>query len=196
MNEKVLVVPASKVDEITKGLEGVIEVEYSLVKNLITRFGTFIDRDLVENDESFRQVIPYVIMKQDGKFLVLRRTNKQGEKRLHNKISLGVGGHINHNDGKDPWLAFLNGMQREIEEEVKAKILDLKYFGVINDLSSSVSRVHVGIAFIADVLFEKLNEPEMFEYSWCALEDLEKLLQEMEGWSYIVFQWLRKHTQR
>ncbi len=196
MNEKVLVVPSGKVIEILDEREGLVRIDYSAIEDIITKFGTFIDRSLAEVDEGFRQVIPYVAMRQDGKFLVLRRTTKQGERRLHNKISLGVGGHINHEDDVEPWKAFLKGMEREIKEEVKVHVLKLSYLGAINDLSTPVSRVHIGISFVADVIFEGLNEPEMFTYSWRTLDELEKSVQDMEGWSSIIFQELKRLTQR
>ncbi len=195
MSERVLVIPSEEILQIVGNSEGIINVEYSTIQNVISQFGVFIDRDRAESDENYRQVIPYVVMKEQDKFLVLRRTTRQGEKRLHNKISLGVGGHINRDDNEQPWQAFLKGMEREINEEVRVRILNLSYLGLINDLSSPVSRVHVGIAFVADVIFEGLNEPDMFTYTWCKLSELAKFLQHMEGWSYIVFQELRRLMQ-
>jgi len=196
LQESVLVIPSYEVDNLTDNKTGVIVVELEQIKRVIEKKGRFIKRDLVEYDENFRQVIPYVVMQSGDEILLLRRTENQGEKRLHNKYSIGVGGHVRLEDGLHPWQAFLNGMKREIDEEVKAQIVSLNYIGLINDLASSVSRVHVGLLYLAQVIFEGLNEPDMFEYTWESLDQLSGIEQNMEGWSYLTLLKLRELMQK
>ncbi|MGJ8454277.1 NUDIX domain-containing protein [Pseudothermotoga sp. U03pept] len=186
MQEKVLVIPTHEVERLTNGEKGVIEVKIDHIKKIIEEQGRFITRDFAEYDEELRQVIPYVVMKTDQGILLLRRTDKQGEKRLHNKYSVGVGGHIRFEDSPDPWQAFVNGMTREINEEVKVQLLDLKYIGLINDTASSVSRVHVGLLYLATVIFYGLNEPDMFEHAFRSLDSFDELEKNLEGWSYLT----------
>ena len=62
----------------------------------------FIRRGDAEKDPRWLQVIPYIVMRQGHKVLVYRRTTKGGESRLHHKWSLGVGGHVNQEDGEEP----------------------------------------------------------------------------------------------
>ncbi|MEJ5228622.1 MAG: NUDIX hydrolase [Pseudothermotoga sp.] len=195
MQEKVLVIPTHEVEKLTKGEKGVVEVKIDHIKKIIEEHGRFITRDFAEYDEELRQVIPYVVMKTDEGILLLRRTDKQGERRLHNKYSVGVGGHIRFEDNPDPWQAFVNGMQREIDEEVKVQLLDLKYIGLINDTASSVSRVHVGLLYLAKVIFYGLNEPEMFEYTFKSLDSFNNLEKNLEGWSYLTVVKLKKLMQ-
>jgi len=142
--EMVLVVPTSKVIELLGSKTGIVEVEEQKIQQLIQKEGLFIPRNQAEQDESFQQIIPYVVMKNNGQILLLLRTSKQGEKRLHDKYSLGVGGHINNLDDQKPWNAFLKGMKREITEEVDVEIHSIDYIGIINDTSTPVSRVHLG----------------------------------------------------
>lgn len=196
MQENVLVVPSHEIFKLTGKKTGVVVVELEQVERVIENHGRFIKRDLVEYDEDFRQVIPYVVMKNNDEILLLRRTEKQGEKRLHNKYSIGVGGHIRSEDGLRPWQAFLNGMNREIEEEVRARITDLQYIGLINDISSPVSRVHVGLLYLAQVIFEGLNEPDMFDYTWKSLDEFGEFEQYLEGWSYLTLLKLRELMQK
>ncbi len=186
MHESVLVVPSYEVDRLVKGETGVMEVDLEQIKRVIEEKGRFLSRELAEYDETFRQVIPYVVMMREQKILLLRRTEKQGEKRLHNKYSVGVGGHIRLEDGLQPWQAFISGMHREIDEEVKVEVMNLQYIGLINDMASAVSRVHVGLLYVAQVVFGGLNEPDMFDYAWKSLDEFTEIEKNLEGWSYLT----------
>jgi predicted NUDIX family phosphoesterase len=190
--ERVLVVPTRIVEELVNSNEGIFPIDLGKLRDLIEKNAFFIDRDIAENDETLRQLIPYVLIRQQGKFLLLRRTKKQQERRLHGKLSLGVGGHINLNDGSTPWQAFLKGMEREIYEEVNVEVLQLSYMGLLNDTSSPVSRVHVGLVYLAEVRFLGLNEPDMFDFWFVDLTEIEQRREELEGWSKLALDFLKK----
>ncbi|RKX42005.1 MAG: NUDIX hydrolase [Thermotogae bacterium] len=188
----VLVVPTLKVIELLGSKTGIVEVEEQKIQQLIQKEGLFIPRNQAEQDESFQQIIPYVVMKNNGQILLLLRTSKQGEKRLHDKYSLGVGGHINNLDDQKPWNAFLKGMKREITEEVDVEIHSIDYIGIINDTSTPVSRVHLGLLYIAEVNFKGIREKDMFMYWWKNLEELQQYTKLMEGWSFLTYQELKR----
>ncbi|ABR30189.1 DNA mismatch repair protein MutT [Thermosipho melanesiensis] len=191
--EKVLVVPTNKIQNICNNKTGLISVpEYDII-SIIEKYGYFVDREKAENDETTRQVIPYIILRENNKYLLFKRTTAQGEKRLHNKITIGVGGHINSTDSIDPVKAFKKGMIREINEEVNVEILNLNYIGVINVTDNPVSRVHVGLCYIADVKYFGLMEKEKFIELFT--ENPSKYFEEMEGWSKVVVQSL-DHMQK
>jgi len=78
----------------------------------------FVERDDAENDPSLKQIIPYVIIRYGTCVLLMRRLHKQSESRLWDKLSLGIGGHVNPEDGTDFFDAFLSGMERELHEEL------------------------------------------------------------------------------
>ena len=94
---------------------------------------SFRPRSEVEEDPSFKQLIPYVIFRhhdEQGRETVFQYTRGtgQGEGRLHRKRSVGIGGHISLLDadaasGGDP---YKEGMQRELDEEVA---IDTPYSG-------------------------------------------------------------------
>uniref|UniRef100_A0A832I6X2 NUDIX domain-containing protein n=1 Tax=Pseudothermotoga hypogea TaxID=57487 RepID=A0A832I6X2_9THEM len=190
--EQVLVVPTKIIDDLVNGTDGIFPIDLEKLRDLIEKSAFFIDREIAENDETLRQLIPYVLMRQQGKFLLLRRTKKQQERRLHGKLSLGVGGHINSGDGDAPWRAFLKGMEREMHEEVNVEVLQLSYVGLLNDTSSPVSRVHVGLVYLAEVKFLGLNEPDMFDFWFMDLKEIEQRREELEGWSKLALDFLKK----
>ncbi|MFW6119670.1 MAG: hypothetical protein ACOC80_02045 [Petrotogales bacterium] len=193
MNEDVLVVPTKCITNVVNS-EGFFHIERSWLVELIETKGVYLPREAAEFDENYRQIIPYVILKDNDNYYLLKRTKKQGEKRLHEKYTLGVGGHINrldiHEDGT--WKSFEEGMYREIKEEVDIELKCINYMGLINDQSSSVSRVHLGVVYLADVNFFGLNEPDKFEVNELSIEELEKYIKKMEGWSRLVLKELSK----
>ena len=79
------------------------------------------------------------------------RGKGQGESRLHDKWSIGIGGHISSVDNSEN-EPYRDGMRRELEEEV---MIDTPYsercVGLINDDESEVGKVHLGVVHIFDV---------------------------------------------
>lgn len=185
MTEKVLVVEAAELGELAIR-EGLLALPLDRIKTVVESHGKYIDRELAERDDSIRQIIPYVVLRSNKTYLLMARTKKQKEARLHNKYSIGVGGHINPEDGCDPWSAFLNGMKREINEEIKVELASLEYLGVLNDLATPVSRVHTGVVYIAEGTFYGFEEEDKFLGSMVELETLAKHKEKMETWAQIV----------
>ena len=77
----------------------------------------------MEQDPSFKQLIPYVIFRyttESGDVLLFQYTrgSGQGEKRLHSKRSVGIGGHICSDDASAASV-YDEGMRRELAEEVR-----------------------------------------------------------------------------
>ena len=93
MDEKVLVVPAGSIDgHLASSFD---PAAAQAIIDLADRTRLFRPRSEVEQDESVKQIIPYVCIRCGDSYVLLQRTNKQSEARLHNKFSLGIGGHIN-----------------------------------------------------------------------------------------------------
>ncbi len=191
MDEKVLVIKTTDVEKICNGKTGVVKVtEDEFLKVLKTGF--FVERSIAEYDESTRQVIPYIVLKENEEYIFFKRTTNQTEKRLHNLITLGVGGHLNIDDSTDPVECLKNGLWRELREEVNASVENIEYVGLINEIENPVSRVHVGVLYIAHVKYLGLAEPENFiEIRSKKLSDY---LEEMEGWAKVTALYL-EHMQ-
>lgn len=107
----------------------------------------FMDRPLAEDDPSHKQIIPYGVVVQAGRVFLMERLSGGGEARLHGKLSLGVGGHVNPIDGHaGEWVHTT--MVRELEEELHAAgVRSLEPIGFINDDTSPVGSVHLGVVY-------------------------------------------------
>lgn len=116
---------------------------------------SFFNRDEIEQDESYLQIIPYVILKHKNRVFAYQRTKKSGEKRLHGNWSIGVGGHINNRDQVGDEFgscgAFWNCVDRELKEEVGAVPDKFDLAALIFDPSNAVGRVHLGVVYVAEV---------------------------------------------
>jgi len=152
----------------------------------------FLDRKQAEEDPSHKQIIPYILVTNDGRFLLYKRTKKQGESRLHNKLSLGFGGHINDIDGnrETDTNLILAAMIRELNEEVFIpSVRQVSIVGFINDDSNLVGKVHLGVAFVVEAANDRfvVNEPEMIEAKWCDAKAIEEIFPNLETWSQLLW---------
>jgi len=113
-------------------------------------------RPAMEEDPSFKQLIPYVIFRyrdaRGGTHLFQYTRGKgQGEARLHAKRSIGVGGHISADDAALP-SAYEEGMRRELAEEIMiGSSYQGRMVGLINDDQTEVGKVHLGVVHLLDV---------------------------------------------
>src|SRR6266849_6628716 len=96
MNEEVMVVETADLQPFLAGRPAAIIREGSAgILRLIESEHFFVDLATAEVSPRWRQIIPYVVVRYGDSFFLLRRTRKQNEVRLHDKLSLGIGGHIN-----------------------------------------------------------------------------------------------------
>jgi len=113
--------------------------------------GFFIERRYAESHPEFKQPIPYVAVCRDDSVLALTRLSTQGEQRLHGKRSIGVGGHINPCD-LDSGELFASACSRELHEELVLPEIELPLtpIGLLNDDTTAVGAVHVGLVYRLD----------------------------------------------
>jgi len=119
----------------------------------------------------------------------MRRRRQSTERRLHNLYSLGVGGHVNPEDGRDG-DPIVGGLLREWREEVVCDVPAVaRLIAMINDDGSPVSQVHLGLVFEIEVTGGRVSvrEVEKLEGEALSLEDMRHHYLSMESWSQLVF---------
>ncbi len=184
--ENVLVLPVRALGDIVSE-NGLITGRERDVLDLIARESFFLPRPTAEESPEYKQIIPYVAVVRGDEVFVTRRLNRGGEARLHGRLSLGVGGHINEIDrANGDWL--MNCLRREIEEEVDIAdfgVLTLR--GLINDNANDVGSVHLGFFFTlttgGDVF---VRETEKLEGGFTPIASLPEKTENMESWSQII----------
>ncbi len=156
----------------------------------------FKPRAEVENDSNFQQIIPYVVFRHGDRYLLTHRLRASSEKRLRKQYSLGVGGHINPGDlqGGDP---ILDGLKREWAEEVIYDgTFEAKLLGLLNEESSPVSKVHLGVVFLVegDSPNIRIRETKKLAGDLLTLDEMRIHFLEMESWSQLVYERLRAES--
>ena len=155
------------------------------IVQLIATRHRFLLRATAEESPQYRQIIPYVLIRHGGAYFVLERTPKQSETRLHHKLSLGIGGHINPGDD------LASGLLKELEEEVAIDApYSLEFLGILNDETTDVGRVHLGAVHLLEPEAPRVSvrETEKMNGRWVAIADLRELRDRMETWSQIVYE--------
>lgn len=186
--EKVLVVKTEKLAKFISGRTGLLTEDREAMLDIIINEHEFIDRPAAEEDPSYKQIIPYVVLTRKGLVFATRRLNKGGESRLYGKVSIGIGGHINPVDETDRRSVLMKGLERELDEEVYIQRRgELVPQGFINDDGNGVGAVHLGLCFSMEVEGEvSVKETEKLSGGWMSLQELRWEFDNMETWSQIA----------
>lgn len=163
----------------------------------------FVERATAEQDETIKQVIPYVVlMNADNHVLTYSRTKKGGDSRLHSKFSIGFGGHINPHDGEDNILvaAILRELEEELvlddtlREDIETDVLHPS--ALIYDNSNEVGRVHFGLVYVIDTCYDEqtvlTNDQSISTPTFKSLkgikDDIKSKRTEFENWSKLIIE--------
>lgn len=193
MTERVLVIPRDRVPGGCNftGIRAADDAGLAALRAAVRAHGTFIDRPLAEESPAFKQLIPYVVVRDGPRTLLMERTDAGGDPRLHRKASIGVGGHLNPvDDGEDPLTA---GLRREWSEELVADWEpEFRLVGLLNDDSNPVGSVHLGVVFTveADGRPISVRERDKLVATMAGGEELRAAWDRMETWSRLVAAYL------
>ena len=195
LNEYVMVVDAQVLRNIFNLSRGLNPAK-SDIFDFILNNHCFISRADAERDPNYKQIIPYVTIRRDGLWLLFQRKSTQTEARLHNKYSLGLGGHITRETDHESLNPIMAGLYRELDEEISIKHGEPKYIGILNDDESDVGKVHLGLLFEINAqssIFE-LPEADKMSAQWVETDALAKYYPQMETWSQFLLDLLRNGT--
>lgn len=185
--ELVLVVPRTSLMA-DPGWHGVTADGLAGFEAIVARDGEFRDRAAMEQDRRWKQVIPYLVLRDGPRYFLMRRTRAGGDVRLHDRWSIGVGGHLNPGDGD-----LAGGLRREWAEEIEAAFVpDFRLVGLLNDDTTDVGSVHVGAVYVADADGRPvmIRETEKLEGSFAEASAVTAVEDRLETWSALVFRHL------
>lgn len=158
-------------------------------------------------DELYRQLLPYVTIRNGDLILPYLRGKAVGEKRLAGNASVGWGGHIDaidlvwdENSVLDVKATILKNIRRELGEEMRFFRIgeeegdipldeagELSFNGFINDTSNEVGRLHLGLSFDFNIkpgYGATSREAELRVLPWQSKEDLCSMPEVViESWS-------------
>lgn len=193
--EQILVIPRSVLNDLGAFQGFANKFERYLEAFFAPGVAFFTDRAPAEENPTLQQIIPYCLIAHEGKFLVYTRGKLGGEKRLHAKKSLGLGGHINPQPGREAQAFTREDYQasvlRELLEEIHwdATTCPHTTLGLIKDDSNPVGQVHLGVC----VLFQPATPPSLevlegciLEPQWLTYDELAARREEFETWSQLV----------
>ncbi len=192
--ENVLVIKRSLFDELGS-FQGLNFQPEKYLKSILSR-GTnfFIPRPEAENDPAYKQIIPYALLAFGKTVLHYVRGKKAGEQRLVAKGSIGIGGHMNETDESLFALdeqAYRAGVEREVNEEIKIDTpFEDRIVALLNDDSTEVGRVHLGIVHVFRLTEPKVQKREAMITSLAFLtkEELMARRESLETWSQICLE--------
>lgn len=196
--ERVLVFPRSLLDGLG-AFQGVRADWRRYLEPILDRKNNrFHERFRAEEDESLKQIIPYVLFVADRTVFSYVRGKGAGEKRLVGNRSIGIGGHINPADEQllfpaaaaSDMASYLEAVRREIAEEVVVDApAEPEIVGVLNDDSNPVGRVHFGVVHVCRVPPGSVRKREAMitESGFLPIDELAgPRREELESWSSIA----------
>lgn len=189
--EHVLVIPRHLFDQLGsfQGFQPTADVYLHAM--LAPGANFFMERPAAENDPTHKQLIPYAIFHHAGRYLTYTRGGSSGEKRLVAKRSIGIGGHINPIDASQDSLGetmYYNSVEREMAEElVIGGTHTQRVLGLINDDSTEVGSVHLGVVHLFELSSDEVrsNEDAIQDLQFETLDDLHTRRDQLETWSQI-----------
>lgn len=184
VDELVLVVPREAVID-GDGWLGVRTNGVERFLAAVDRAGRFEPRAAMEADPGFKQIIPYLVLRDGARYFLMRRTRAGGDARLHDRWSIGVGGHLNPGDGD-----LLGGLRREWAEELVADFVpEFRLIGLLNDDTTEVGQVHLGAVYVADAGGQSVTIRETNKLSgrFATSDEVAAVADDLETWSRLVF---------
>jgi len=198
--ENILVIRRSLFDELG-AFQGLSFEPEKYLKAILSRGNNFfIARPQAESDPAYKQIIPYALVAFQNSVLHYVRGKKAGEQRLIAKGSIGIGGHMAEDADKFLWHStdeetYRAGVEREVKEEIKIETpFEDQIVALLNDDSTEVGRVHLGIVHIFKLKEPKVQKREavITGLTFLTKEELMSRRESLESWSQICLDSLER----
>jgi predicted NUDIX family phosphoesterase len=167
---------------------GVLSGDVAPTLALIEQTGSYRPRGEVEGDASWKQVIPYLVVRDRGSLFLMKRTREGADERLHERWSIGVGGHVNPGDG-----GIAGGLAREWAEELVADWSpEPQLVGLLNDDTDPVGAVHLGIVYSVEASGRPVavRETHKLDGAFVPPIDVLRVYDRLETWSSLLYDYL------
>ena len=188
--ERVLVLPRARVPGGCDfhGMRPAEARELAELRGAVGDHGILLDREMAEGDPDFKQLVPYVVIRDGERVFVMRRSRAGADRRLHDRMTIGVGGHLDETDARsaDP---IATGLLREWREELETDWTpEYRLLGFLNDDSNPVGSVHLGVVFQVDAAGRRVDvrERDKLSGSFQPLAALRGAWDSLETWSQLV----------
>jgi predicted NUDIX family phosphoesterase len=153
----------------------------------------FFPRPEAEINSAYKQIIPYALIGCEDKVAYYVRGKKAGEQRLVAKGSIGIGGHMAEDADRFLWHStdedtYRAGVEREVNEEIKIDSpFEDRIVALLNDDTTEVGRVHLGIVHVFKLAEPKIEKREAMitGLTFLPKEELLARRETMESWSQI-----------
>ena len=154
----------------------------------VERDGRYEARAAMEIDPAFKQIIPYLVLRDGQRYFLMQRTAAGGDARLHGRYSIGVGGHLNPGDG-----GLLGGLRREWDEELVADFVpEFRLLALLNDDTTPVGAVHLGAVYVAeaDGRSVAIRETDKLTGGFADPAEVAGVAHRLETWSALAFEFI------
>ncbi len=155
----------------------------------IAEAATFRPRSELEVDPAWKQIVPYLVLRDGPRIFLMQRTRAGGDARLHDRWSIGIGGHVASGDG-DP----IDGLRREWQEEIEAAFVpECRLVGLLNDDETPVGAVHLGLVYEADAAGRPvaIRETDKLRGAFAGIDEVEARRDDLESWSAFALDGIR-----
>jgi len=169
--------------------EGLMTKDLDEYYKLLLDNGEFKIRGPLETDQSYKQIIPQVVLRNNGKYF-LHRQVAADEKRLDSLAPLPLGGHVDTFDVNTNRDLIQEALMRELQEEasIDANIVSRHFLGLISLNDNPVNSVHVGLMYVFDLDGQKvqMKEDGLETIGWVTVDYLQKHIEELTYWSRVL----------
>lgn len=171
------------------GWQGVRSLDIDGHLAAIAESAIFRPRATLEIDPAWKQIVPYLVLRDGPRIFLMQRTRAGADARLHDRWSIGIGGHVEPSDGD-----HLGGLRREWREEIEADFVpSWRLVGLLNDDATPVGAVHLGLVYEAEAAGRPvaIRETHKLRGAFAAVAEVEARRADLESWSAFALDALR-----